>query len=166
MDYLDQDVSNCSVGRAVGLIGHAWVLLILREVNRGVTRFCDIQEHLGVSRSVLTDRLNHLVAEGVLEMRAYQEPGARRRAEYVFTDKGRDLHPVLTALRQWGDKYLADPEGPAILATHHDCGAPVRARLVCDEGHVLASGEQVDRTPGPSARPRPAAGAAARTTES
>ncbi|MGW3244079.1 winged helix-turn-helix transcriptional regulator [Streptomyces sp. NPDC001070] len=161
MEYLNQDVSNCSVGRAVGLVGDSWVLLILREVTRGVTRFGEIQEHLGVSRSVLSDRLNGLVAQGLLELHTYQEPGARRRSEYVLTEKSRDLYPLLTALRQWGDKYLADPEGPSLLATHHTCGAPVRARLVCDEGHVLTSADEVDRTPGPSARPRPTAGATA-----
>ncbi|MFE0628515.1 winged helix-turn-helix transcriptional regulator [Streptomyces sp. NPDC058864] len=161
MEYLDQDTSNCSVGRAVGLVGQSWVLLILRDVTRGIRRFSDLQDHLGVSRSVLADRLGGLVSHGLLELHTYQEPGARRRAEYVLTDKGRDLYPLLTSLRQWGDKYLADPEGPALLATHHDCGAPVRARLVCDEGHVIGAPEEVDRTPGPSARPRPAAGATA-----
>ncbi|WUD77688.1 helix-turn-helix transcriptional regulator [Streptomyces sp. NBC_00510] len=161
MEYLDQDVSNCSVGRAIGLVGDSWVLLVLREVTRGVRRFSDIQEHLGVSRSVLTDRLNGLVAQGLLEQRAYREPGARSRSEYVLTEKGRDLYPLITALRQWGDKYLADPEGPSLLTTHHDCGAPVRARLVCDEGHVIDAPEEVDRRPGPSARFRPTAGATA-----
>ncbi|WP_431968083.1 winged helix-turn-helix transcriptional regulator [Actinacidiphila sp. bgisy160] len=161
MEYLDQDTSNCSVGRAVGLIGQSWVLLILREVTRGVRRFSDIQDHLGVSRSVLADRLGGLVAQGLLELRTYQEPGARRRSEYVLTEKGRDLYPLLTSLRQWGDKYLADPEGPALLATHHHCGATVRARLVCDVGHVIGAPEEVDRSPGPSARPRPAPGATA-----
>ncbi|MFD3454344.1 winged helix-turn-helix transcriptional regulator [Streptomyces sp. NPDC058691] len=154
MEYLDQDVSNCSVGRAVDLVGQPWVLLILREVTRGVRRFSDIQNHLGVSRSVLSTRLNGMVERGLLELRDYQEPGARRRSEYVLTAMGRDLYPLITALRQWGDKYLADPEGPSLLATHHACGAPVRVSLMCGEGHLLASGEEVDRRPGPAARPR------------
>ncbi|MFJ4846994.1 MULTISPECIES: winged helix-turn-helix transcriptional regulator [unclassified Streptomyces] len=154
MDYLDQDTSNCSVGRAVDLLGQPWVLLILREVSRGIRRFSDMQNHLGVSRSVLSDRLNGLVERGVLEMRDYQEPGTRRRSEYVLTPMGKDLYPLITALRNWGDKYLADPEGPSLLATHHGCGAPVRVALMCEDGHVVASGDEVDRRPGPGARAR------------
>lgn len=156
MAYLDQDASNCSVGRTVALIGQPWVLLILREVVQGVRRFSDIQDHLGVSRSVLSDRLEGLVAHGLLELRSYQEPGRRRRSEYVLTEKGRDLSPVLTALRQWGDQYLADPEGPSALVTHHACGAPVRAALMCTEGHLIASDQEVELWPGPSAKPRAA----------
>jgi DNA-binding HxlR family transcriptional regulator len=154
MDYLDQDVSNCSVGRAVEIIGQPWVLLILREVVRGVRRFSDMQDHLGVSRSVLSERLEGLVANELLERRSYQEPGRRRRSEYALTGKGRDLYPALSALRQWGDKYLTDPEGPATLATHRDCGAAIRVALLCDDGHAITSHEDVERRPGPSARPR------------
>ncbi|MEV6654686.1 helix-turn-helix domain-containing protein [Streptomyces sp. NPDC051219] len=156
MEYLDQDVSNCSIGRAVGLVGQPWALLILREAVRGVRRFSDIQDHLDISRSVLSERLEHLVANGLLEQRSYQEPGRRRRSEYVLTEKGRDLYPVLSALRQWGDKYLADPEGPAVLATHHACGAPVHVALMCEKGHPIASNQEVERRPGPSARPKTA----------
>lgn len=154
MDYLDQDTSNCSVGRAVDLLGQPWVLLILREVSRGIRRFSDIQTHLGVSRSVLSDRLNGLVDRGLLELRDYQEPGARRRSEYALTTMGKDLYPLITALRNWGDTYLADPEGPSLLATHHACGAPVRVALMCEDGHLVASGDEVDRRPGPGARAR------------
>jgi DNA-binding HxlR family transcriptional regulator len=154
MDYLDQDVSNCSIGRAVELIGQPWVLLILRELTRGIRRFSDLQDHLGVSRSVLSERLDGLVANDLLERRSYQEPGQRRRSEYTLTQKGHDLYPALSALRQWGDKYLADPEGPATLATHRGCGAPIRVTLVCEHGHAITSDEDVERRPGPGAKPR------------
>ena len=97
----------------MALVGQPWVILILRDVTQGVRRFSDLQAHLGVSRSVLSDRLEHMVAGGILELRDYQEPGSRRRSEYHLTEMGRDLYPALTALRVWGDKYLADPEGPA-----------------------------------------------------
>ena len=156
MDYLDVDTSNCSVGRAVGLVGQSWVVLILREVSRGLRRFKDIQDHLGVSRSVLSERLDMLVENGILELRDYREPGQRRRSGYHLTEKGRDLYPVITALRQWGDKYLADPEGPSAEIVHRGCGAHVHARLVCDGGHMVQP-EDLDRLPGPSARVRTAA---------
>jgi DNA-binding HxlR family transcriptional regulator len=132
------------------------VLLILREVSQGVRRFKDMQDHLGVSRSVLSDRLDHLVASGVLELRDYQEPGQRRRSEYHMTQKGRDLYPAITALREWGDKYLADPAGPSMELTHRGCGAHVHTALICDAGHTVAP-EELRRQEGPGARRRVAA---------
>jgi len=157
VDYLQTDTSNCSLGRAVELVGQPWVVLILREVVWGVRRFSDMHAHMGVSKSVLADRLDHLVRHGVLERRDYQEPGQRRRCEYHLTDKGRDLYPVLTALRQWGDKYLAEPEGPMMLVTHKGCGAPVAAKLMCEHGHEVTP-DELERQPGPGLRLR--AGAA------
>jgi DNA-binding HxlR family transcriptional regulator len=156
MDALAYDPSNCSVGRAVALVGQPWVVLIMREISLGLHRFTDIQEHLGISRSVLSDRLELLFDHGVVEHREYREPGQRRRREYHLTEKGRDLYPAITALREWGDKYLADPEGPSVLVTHRDCGARVHTRMVCDAGHTVAP-EELDRIPGPGARRRVAA---------
>jgi DNA-binding HxlR family transcriptional regulator len=156
MGYLEVDTSNCSIGRAVALVGKPWVVLILREVVQGLSRFKDIQDHLGISRSVLSDRLDLLVAHGILELREYREPGQRRRSEYHLTQKGRDLYPVVSALRQWGDKYLADPDGPSTEVVHRGCGAHVHARLMCDDGHVLEL-EDLERRPGPSFRLRAAA---------
>src|SRR3954451_12790279 len=125
MDYREWDTGNCSVGRAVALVGQPWVVLIMREVTRGLHRFKDIQEHLGISRSVLSDRLDLLIAHGVLARREYREPGQRRRAEYHLTGNGRDLYHAITALREWGAKSFAAPEGPSLLVTHRGCGAPV-----------------------------------------
>jgi DNA-binding HxlR family transcriptional regulator len=152
MDFLAYDPANCSVGRAVGLVGQPWVTLIMRELTQGVHRFKDIQTRLGISRSVLSDRLELLFVNGVVERREYQEPGQRRRAEYHLTQKGRDLYPAITALREWGDKYLSDPEGPPVLVTHRGCGAAIHTAIVCDAGHAVDP-EDIERTPGPSARP-------------
>jgi DNA-binding HxlR family transcriptional regulator len=163
MEYIDQDPGNCSIGRSLELLAQPWVLLILREVVRGVGRFADIQFRLNVSRSVLADRLEQLVAAGVLVKVPYQEAGRRQRHEYVLTEKGTDLIPVLTAFRQWGDRYLADPEGPSMLNTHAGCGAPVGLAHVCEAGHWLTNLAEIERRPGPSARllPRAARTAAA-----
>jgi DNA-binding HxlR family transcriptional regulator len=156
MDYLAYDASNCSVGRTVALVGQPWVVLIMREISQGLHRFKDIQEHLGISRSVLSDRLELLFDQGVIEHREYREPGQRRRREYHFTQKGLDLYPAIAALREWGDRYLADPEGPSVLVTHRDCGARVHTRMICDAGHTVSANE-VERIPGPGARPLAAA---------
>ena len=152
MDFLAWDPANCSVGRAVSLVGQPWVTLIMRELTQGVHRFSDMQARLGLSRSVLSERLELLFVNGVVERREYREPGQRRRAEYHLTQKGRDLYPAIAALREWGDKYLADPEGPPVLVTHRGCGAAVHTAIVCDAGHEVAP-EEIERTPGPSARP-------------
>jgi DNA-binding HxlR family transcriptional regulator len=154
MDYRDQDVSNCSIARAVEVVGQPWVLLVLREAFRGLRRFDELQDHLGVSRSVLAARLEKMLEAELLERRSYREPGQRTRWEYELTDKGRELYPVLAALRQWGDAHLADPEGPPVLAEHAGCGAPVHVQLVCDHGHALDGDRDVVRRPGPSARLR------------
>jgi DNA-binding HxlR family transcriptional regulator len=152
MDYIDQDPSNCSVGRSLEILSPPWVLLILREIARGIHRFADIQSRLHVSRSVLTERLETLVEAGVLSKAPYREPGRRLRHEYLLTAMGADLIPVLTALRLWGDRYLADPEGPAVLATHTGCGGAVGLAYVCDEGHTLDGPAEIERRPGPAAR--------------
>jgi DNA-binding HxlR family transcriptional regulator len=153
MDYIDQDPSNCSVGRSLEILAQPWVLLILREVVRGIDRFADIQSRLGVSRSVLAERLELLVARGVLAKVPYQEAGQRRRHAYALTEKGRDLIPVLSALREWGDRYLADPAGPPLLTEHEGCGHPVHLVYECDAGHRLSGPDEITRRPGPSARP-------------
>jgi DNA-binding HxlR family transcriptional regulator len=153
MDYRAVDTYNCSLGRAVDLVGQPWVVLILREVVWGVRRFADMQEHLGVSKSVLSDRLEHLVTNGVLARREYQQPGQRKRFEYHLTEKGADLYPVLTALRQWGDKYLAGEEGPQMYTTHRGCGGRVGVKLMCDHGHEVSVTE-LERVPGPGLRLR------------
>jgi DNA-binding HxlR family transcriptional regulator len=97
---------NCSIARALELVGERWTLLIIRDAFLGLRRFDEFQESLGISRNVLTDRLNRLVEEGILEAVPY---GTRHdRYDYQLTRKGLDLHVALVGLRQWGDKYLSD----------------------------------------------------------
>jgi DNA-binding HxlR family transcriptional regulator len=128
---------DCTVARALEVLGERWSLLVLRELFLGNRRFASIQTATGAPRAVLSARLERLVAEGLIETREYREEGQRTRHEYVLTEKGRDLQPVVTALRQWGDKYFAGPEGPEVLLRHRDCGEPVRVAIVCEAGHEL-----------------------------
>jgi DNA-binding HxlR family transcriptional regulator len=147
-------VDNCTVARALAIVGDKWTFVVLREVFAGIRRFDQMRVRTGIPRQVLTNRLGRLVAEGVLRREPYQEPGNRTRTEYRLTDKGFDLYPVLAALLAWGDRYLADPEGSPIELIHRDCGAPVRAPLYCADGHVVESPRDVASRPGPGARPR------------
>jgi DNA-binding HxlR family transcriptional regulator len=152
MEWREQDTSTCAIGTTLDLVGKPWVLLIMREVFRGLHRFSDIQAHLDVSRPVLAARLDVLVRAGVLARVPYREPGQRPRHEYQLTEKGRDLYPVLTALRDWGDRHLPKDDGPSTIVEHRGCGARVHAALVCEDGHRLESYEDVQARPGPGAR--------------
>ena len=120
---------NCTVGRTMAILGERWTFVVLREVFNGVRRFDDIRRHSGIPRQVLSNRLALLVEQGVLRREPYQDPGERARHEYRLTDKGFDLYPVLVAIADWGDRYLADPEGPPVAFAHRDCGAPIHAEL-------------------------------------
>lgn len=108
-------VESCSIFGAVDALGDSWSILVLRELFYGVRRFNDIQRDLGISRSVLTDRLNRLVSLGVAKVVPYQQPGARARHEYRLTRKGVALLPVMVALMEWGDRYVNDGVGTVRL---------------------------------------------------
>ena len=96
---------NCSVAQCLEVVGEWWSLLIVRDAFLGVRRFDDFQARLGISRNILNQRLNHLVDNGVLERLPYQDNPPR--SEYRLTDKGRGLWHVVTAMRQWGDRWAA-----------------------------------------------------------
>jgi DNA-binding HxlR family transcriptional regulator len=151
MDWREQDTENCSIGRTIDLVGKPWVLLVLREVFRGLHRFDDIQRHIGISPAVLSRRLSALVSVGLLEQHPYHEAGQRPRHEYWLTSAGAELFPVLAALKKWGDRHLADPAGPATIHRHRGCGASVTVTLCCDEGHLLDSSDEIAVEPGPGA---------------
>ena len=119
---------DCSIARTLEVVGEWWTPLVLREVFLGRRRFEEILRRLGISRNILTDRLNTLVDHGVLDRVAYQQSPLRH--EYRLTDKGRDLFPVLVALQNWGDKWAA-PDGPPLVLYHRDCELPVGATLTC-----------------------------------
>jgi DNA-binding HxlR family transcriptional regulator len=125
----------CSIARTLEVVGERWSLLVLREVLLGNRRFEAIAAATGAPRAVLTARLRTLEQHGLLTLSAYREPGQRARTEYRPTPAARELQPVLTALTDWGDRYLSGADGPPARTTHRDCGAPVHSRLRCEHGH-------------------------------
>ena len=138
------DGQNCSIARALEVVGERWTLLIVRDAFLGRRRFDEFQESLGIARNVLADRLGRLVDEGVLERVRYSD--RPERYEYRLTRKGRDLQVALAGLRQWGDKYLS--ERPPTLLRRKSDGAPVVAALVPKGADVVRSGD-VEVVPGP-----------------
>ena len=151
-EALQWSAENCTIGRAMEILGEKWSILVLREVFMGIRRFDDLRVRTSIPRQVLTNRLATLVEHGLLRRQPYQEPGHRRRDEYRLTRKGLDLYPVLVALLEWGDRYLGDPDGSPIVLTHRDCGEPVHVELRCADGHPVTPRDTVP-TPGPGVRP-------------
>ncbi|MBF6077149.1 winged helix-turn-helix transcriptional regulator [Nocardia beijingensis] len=150
------DPVNCSVARALSVIGERWSLLIVREALDGARRFSEFRDRLGIASNLLSARLDSLVEADVLEKIPYREPGARQRYEYRLTPRGSDLRPTLIALLEWGDKYLADPQGPSVVVRHQtesgeECQEPVRIVLECAGGHTHLPPSAIRRTPGPGA---------------
>jgi len=154
---LDWSVENCPVGRSMEILGEKWTMVVLREVFNGIRRFDDMQEHTGVPRQVLTNRLAKLVEAGVLRRVPYQDPGSRARDEYRLTEMGLDLYPVLVALLEWGRQYLVGADKSPLTIAHRDCGEPVHLELHCAAGHELSSAREAAPRPGPGARRRVAA---------
>ncbi|MET8771591.1 helix-turn-helix domain-containing protein [Streptomyces sp. NPDC004658] len=152
MKWVEMSTHNCPVQRALAVVGEKWSLLVLRDAAFGVTRFDDFRRHVGLSEAVLTDRLRKLVAAGVLEQVPYQEPGSRTRHEYRLTRKGWDLWPVLMALRQWGERYEGEPEGPVVHLTHRTCGAAVRVVVECPEEDLALAPSDISASPGPASQ--------------
>jgi DNA-binding HxlR family transcriptional regulator len=148
------DTSNCSVQRALDVVGDRGSLLILRESFNGVRRFDQFADHLCVSESVLTRRLRRLVEANVLQRVAYRSPGLRTRHEYRLTERGRDLFPVITALMQWGDRHLAEQAGGAWTVTHAGCGEPVEVVVRCSTHLGALTAEETRTAPGPGVRTR------------
>lgn len=134
---------RCPVARALEAIGPPSALLVLREAYFGTDRFDDFARRLGMTDSAVTARLRHLIEVGLLCKEPYQEPGQRTRYAYRLTRKGRDLLPPLIGLMEWGDTYLQGERGRAVALRHAGCGAPVSARVCCEEGHPVSAEEIV-----------------------
>ncbi|MFI5798751.1 winged helix-turn-helix transcriptional regulator [Streptomyces sp. NPDC051677] len=115
----------CSIAATLGIVGDRWALLAVREVMFGNHRFSEIARNTSAPRDRLAARLKALVAADILERREYQSSPPRH--DYHLTEAGRELAPVLSALRAWGDKWAV--EEPPVRVEHH--GHPIRQQVVC-----------------------------------
>ena len=127
--YENQD---CSAARALELIGERWSLLILRDAMfGGFTRFSQFQKSLGIATNILARRLEDFVATGLMERR--QPKASGEQAEYLLTQKGLELKPVIIALTEWGDRWVRPGPvvfrtGPTASPSSFNCGAPATTR--------------------------------------
>jgi DNA-binding HxlR family transcriptional regulator len=147
----DRDTTNCSIARTLEVVGEKWTMLILREAWYGASRFSDFERILRCPRNLLAERLRKLVEHGILSTDPYQEAGSRSRFRYVITPKGNDLAPAVLGLLQWGDRYRADPAGPAIITRHGGCGASLSVQVRCEHDHHVQAAD-IETAPGPGFR--------------
>lgn len=141
---------ECPLSTALGHVGEWWTLLILHDVFDGYRRFDEFQANLKISSSMLSSRLRTLVEQGLLERRPYQDRPVRH--EYVLTDLGRSLRPVLVALAAWGNSRL-DPDDRSMILVDAATGVEVdpvlvdrtSGRPVDGDGFVFAAGPAASR---------------------
>jgi DNA-binding HxlR family transcriptional regulator len=139
---------NCSIARALEVVGDRWTMLVLRTAFEGVRRFDDFQVELGVARNVLTDRLGRLCEEDILRRHRYQE--RPDRYEYRLTRKGVELWPAMMSLLLWGDRHYAE-NGPPVLITHRGCGGELTRGLTCGACGAALQPNDIEPRPGPGA---------------
>lgn len=141
---------RCPIDRTLQIVGSRSALLLLREAFYGTSRFDDLARLTGFSQAVTAKRLKELVEHDLLQHRPYRDPGQRTRSEYVLTERGRDLLPVLLALGQWSRKYSPEKGGPTPL--HASCNDEVDVVLRCRAGHPVDEDELIlinEPPPGP-----------------
>ncbi|MFF3071613.1 winged helix-turn-helix transcriptional regulator [Kitasatospora sp. NPDC057936] len=143
----------CSIARATDLFGDAWTALIMRDVLAGIGRFDDLAHDLGISRKTLAARLARLVDEGVLVRERYQDHPPREH--YRATEKGAELHAVLLALMNWGDRWYAGEAGPPARVRHLDCGHAATPVMACGNCGEPVTAANTTALPGPGGRTGP-----------
>ena len=131
----------CPSARALDVIGDWWSLLLVRDAFEGLTRFSEFQKSLGIARNILTERLRRLIASGILEQVPASGGGARM--EYRLTAKGKDLFPVIVALRQFGERYLFLPDEAHSVLLERSTGQPIRLELRAQSGQPVGPDETV-----------------------
>jgi DNA-binding HxlR family transcriptional regulator len=147
------EAQNCSAARALELVGERWSILIIRDaLYRGISRFSDFQRSLGVAANILASRLDGFVDAGLMTRRRYCD--RPDQYEYVLTDKGRSMQPVIVALTEWGDRWAA-PYGPPVLFRHAACDDAVTQQLRCAVCGELPTSAEVQARPGPGSRSVP-----------
>ncbi|MFI9331424.1 winged helix-turn-helix transcriptional regulator [Kitasatospora sp. NPDC052868] len=129
--------SVCPLARPLDVVGDGWTLLIVRDAFDGLRRFGQFQRNLGLAKNILSARLANLVATGVFV--SVPAADGSPYQEYLLTEKGRALFPVVTALRQWGDAWFFEDGEPRARLVDRSAGEPVAALEVrSSDGRVLA----------------------------
>jgi DNA-binding HxlR family transcriptional regulator len=140
---------NCSVAQSLEVLGDWWTLLLVREAFFGTTRFSDFERNLGIAKNILSARLEHLVAHGVFTQEPVGDTG--KRYEYRLTPKGKDLLTVVTALRDWSDRWVYGDGNEPVIFRDRRTGARVEPLRIRDESGALIDPRQLVAEAGPGA---------------
>ena len=145
------DPLKLSVGHILDIIGEGWSMLIVREAFLGTRRFEDFQGRLGIARNILTARLKRLCANEILDRVPVKE-GAKRH-EYILTNKGKDMLPLLVALSQWGDKWVFGENSEPVIFLDRAHGEPISAVQVFSAAGEVLRPRDIKVIAGPGATP-------------
>ncbi len=125
----DDVLKQCSIARASQLLGDGWTIMLLRELFWGASRYEDFLTNTGIASNVLAVRLKRLVDSEVVSKRPVEGDG--RRFDYLLTQRGRELFPLIMGMMAWGDKYTPGDKGPLVLLRHVTCSKRTKPGLVC-----------------------------------
>jgi len=125
LDYVN---AQCPVARALEVLGDRWALMILRDAFDGLRRFSEFQKNLGLAKNILATRLKLLLESGLLQLQPASDGSAYK--EYVLTDKGRSVFPIVVGLRQWGERFLFEPGEARSELLDSASGKPIETLLV------------------------------------
>ena len=134
LEPTDLNRDQCPVMRTISTVGERWVLLILRECFLGFKKFDDFHENLGVSKSVLSRKLNIMIQRGLLYKKQYRNEGRRSRFEYRLTGKGWDLIKVVIALMEWGNEHLVEKGETTLDIVERDTDKATWLQLINEQG--------------------------------
>jgi len=133
---LDDVNAQCPVARALEVLGDRWALMILRDAFDGLRRFSEFQKNLGLAKNILTTRLKLLLESGLLQLQPASDGSAYK--EYVLTDKGRSVFPIVVGLRQWGERFLFEAGEARSELLDSASGKPIETLLVrAQDGRVV-----------------------------
>lgn len=142
-----RQTGRSSAARALTILGDGWVLRLVREAFRGVSRFSEFEERLGIPKAVLSRRLSFLVDSGIFYLREYQSTPVRH--EYKLTEKGKDLWRILLSMWDWELTWDPDPHDMRLQLRHLDCGHNIRPVSTCNHCAQPLKLEEISRLPGP-----------------
>jgi DNA-binding HxlR family transcriptional regulator len=131
-------VGRCPIEKTMALVGTKSAMLIMREAYYGTTRFDEFARRVGITKAATSARLSELVEVGLLAKQPYREPGQRSRDEYVLTEEGTSLMPVVFAMFEWGKKHFGNSR---LQLAHRGCGAAATVEIRCVEGHDVPPDE-------------------------
>ena len=143
----DYELQDCPIARALELVGERWTLLVIRDCFVGVSRFNDFLAHLDIPKAILSARLEKLVAAGILRKKKY----GPRQYDYLLTERGTSLWPMMYGIASWGDEHCAPSRGRRRMYCHINCGSDIDAHGACPKCNTFPAPDDIEIRNGPGA---------------